>query len=278
VPGLLRLHDYSFLSVDSQPAELSLQEGAPQEWDDFRNDEEYGDSHRPGGEAHDMIPWAKVQTETSLELTKRGRKERWVLWQQRPYIELLLPRAEKEISSASVISFFLALQSHPAVVISVGALYPKGHSLGTTFDGPTHTVSRMKLTSSKETLDDAVWRTMTTVFTYSAGCGTDDEYAWFGESAAVRNAEPLVFQVAAKNWDNDLDLLGLLEKLVVEAGLKPVYGEVSSKVTMADVLLAYWAQGVAWVILLMIAGVARDLLVMVVDACVGQMSDWYHTG
>jgi hypothetical protein len=94
----------------------------------------------------------------------------------------------------------------------------------------------------------------------------------------VRNAEPLVFQVAAKNWDNDLDLLGLLEKLVVEAGLKPVYGEVSSKVTMADVLLAYWAQGVAWVILLMIAGVARDLLVMVVDACVGQMSDWYHTG
>jgi hypothetical protein len=82
------------------------------------------------------------------------------------YVEFLLPRAEKAISPAALVTFCLALQSHLAIVFHVSAVLSEAQILRSTIDAqgvdPWHTVSRLRLAETEEALPDTEWRAVTT--------------------------------------------------------------------------------------------------------------------
>jgi hypothetical protein len=159
-------------------------------------------------------------------------------YRQRPYVNFVLPRAEKDDPSLAIKAFYLALHFHPAIVSSIVKVFPKSRPLGTSIDQQRedgcHTVSKLRLASTEEALAEAEWRAITTIWAFDTEEDIKSEYNTLGEYEAFRNAKPLAFRVAARYWEGNFDLLALLEQLAQESGLKPVYRGVTATLSIEE--------------------------------------------
>lgn len=92
-----------------------------------------------------------------------------------------------------------------------------------------HIVSKLRLAPTREALAEAEWddKTTTWMFDIEEDNITTD-YGDLKEYAPFRDARPLALNVAARYWEEDLDLPALLERLAREAGMEPVYRGVTS--------------------------------------------------
>jgi hypothetical protein len=151
-----------------------------------------------------------------------------------------------------MVAFCLALQAHPAILFHVSAILPEAQILGSTIDAqgedPWHTVSRLRLAET-EALPDAEWCVVTTNHPSETNRDVEAEYAVFREFPAVRDAAPLAFCVTARSWDEEVDLLALLEKLAVESEMRLVYRGVTGGQSTADLVMAC----ILWVVIFVIS-------------------------
>ena len=197
-----------------------------------------------GADFFDLDQRNQFNQELKLRMEAKWEKERseqtWAEYRQRPYVTFVLPRAERDVPSAAIKAFCLALHFHPATISSIATVFPKSRPLGTSIDQQRedgcHTVSKLRLASTKEALAEVEWRTITTIWAFKTEEDIESEYSTLGEYDAFRNAKPLAFQVAARYWEGSLDLLALLEQLAQESGLKPVYRGVTAAPSIEDTL------------------------------------------
>ena len=181
---LLRLHDYGFLSLSSQPRthEITAKDGL------------------------------------------------WCERQQRPFLEFFVPSSNQHVSSTTIQAFCTAFENDPAIVFFTTAKDPEAQSEGIAENGDRfvvrHLVSRERRALEKKALMGAVWKS-----TYWIAWSKEwsnamriVDGAWIVDQCeAVRDAVPVSFSVAARNWDDDLDLFERLAKIAEECGMKPVY-------------------------------------------------------
>ena len=186
VKGLLRLHDFGILTFEGQP---------------------------------------QLQEKPELVEDDDG-KTFWYGRKQRAYLSFLLPRLGGPISSASLQTFCDLLLQHPSIVTQI-----VDDSIGRT---PRSASANIRSNTAEERYPLTLERTASTadelqqaefeVFTGIPGWIEEAEWPSFGCNAIDR-AWPLEFTVAAREWDEPLDLEALVESLAVASGMGRAYAE-----------------------------------------------------
>ncbi len=166
------------------------------------------------------------QLQEKPEIIEYDGKSVWYGTKQRAYLSFLMPRLGESISSASLQTFCDLLLQHPSVVTQI-----LDDSTGRT---PRSAPAKIRSNIAEERYPLTLERTASTadgleqaefdVFTGIPGWIEEAEWPSFGCNAIDR-AWPLEFTVAARQWDEPLDLEALVESLAVASGMGRAYAE-----------------------------------------------------
>ena len=185
VESLLRLHDFGILTYTGQP---QLQENP-----EF--------------------------------ITVNGRSF-WYGTKQRAFLCFLVPRLEGPISSANLRTFCDLLLRHPSVVTHIVDDSPERTPRSAPAKIQSNTVEEhYPLTlERKATTAEELERAEFSVYTGIPGWIKEAEWPSF-RCNAIDRAWPLEITVAARQWDEPLDLEALIESLAVASGMSRAYAE-----------------------------------------------------
>ncbi|KAL8997397.1 MAG: hypothetical protein Q9169_003328 [Polycauliona sp. 2 TL-2023] len=136
----------------------------------------------------------------------------WREWHQRPYLCFLVPQHDR-VPKQVIEEFTSLLLAHPdiATCISYG-----NRSCRTNITGD-HVTTERKLAFHDWDLDNTKYWARTTI--YAKYHHRADEW----NVDAVTKADCMDISVASRSWDEDLDLLQLVENLAIEAGMNRAY-------------------------------------------------------
>ncbi len=135
--------------------------------------------------------------------------EKWVEVQQRPYVTFIMDGLSME--------FFEGLKKRSDIVVYAAELCPYKKVAGSHKD---HVVCRERIANKFEDLKTAEWKAFTGVC--SDGDISDEDLFC---SNAMKRAKPVIFDVAASEWDPltqrgvALDLPGMIEEVAIECDL-----------------------------------------------------------
>lgn len=188
--GLLRLHDYGLLTVESQPSK-------------------YTEPHfRPA-------------------FDRRYSSAGWYEFRQRAFVEFLMP-TDGSIPLEQVRHFCLSLAEYPDIHARIGAglsyiiKYDDSSSPQATWKAsqPLSDERWVSSSSRKRDLRSIPWKTYT-----SAPKKTNEEYWLDFLPELVTLTRPLVIMVFLKSWEINLDLEALIQELAKSAGIRDSFRE-----------------------------------------------------
>lgn len=166
---------------------------------------------------HDGQP----QLQENPELITLNGKSFWYGRKQRAFLCLLVPRLEGPISSYSLQTFCDLLLQHPSIITHI-------------LNDPRSAPAKIQSNTAEERYPLTLERTATivkkleraeySVYTRIPGWIEEAEWPSFG-CDAIDRAWPLEITVAARRWNEPLDLEALVESLAVASGMGRAYAE-----------------------------------------------------
>lgn len=179
--GLLRLYDFGFLTMGSQPFEAAKEPVQGGSW--------YGSCTDPieGGFSQ---------------------------WRQRAYLDFLLPSAH--LDARRIETFLSGLMNCDEIYI--GYFLP--NDLKTPYGNMTtqrYPVTTLRQALKKEDLDHATWETFTGSNLWLGAEWPDYDIGGFNDKIAV--GKPIEIHIAARSWDHDPDILQIILVEALKAGL-----------------------------------------------------------
>ncbi|KAL8685564.1 MAG: hypothetical protein Q9218_007683 [Villophora microphyllina] len=137
-------------------------------------------------------------------------------WHQRPYIDFLIPQKDR-IPRSLVVKFHDLLFEHPKIVTVVRNYQHPEHCcrpLRSNFaDG--HVVTRYRHSETIEELDAAAWEDETIIGQF--------RYPPLVPMKVLAPPECIEITVAARSWEEDVDLVALIKVAMREAGIPALY-------------------------------------------------------
>ena len=195
VPGLLRLHDYGIMTLESQP-------------------------HDDGGPIvdHDYDDW-------SLKWRQRV---------QRAWLSFLIPRTQNQLPLSNIDAFCEAILAHPRIMTRIVGVAPSSteapivsQNIDSIDENGYCRISDVRMACTERELRNTAYELETVIPPWEKDC---PEGRWpvdwiDGDWPAVEATRPLEIDIVARDWDDDLDLQALVEQVAIKAGLRRVYIE-----------------------------------------------------
>lgn len=125
-------------------------------------------------------------------------------YQQRPYVSFMMPSSDRSLK------FFAMLRNRPEIVVQACEIHPY-NALPNSHEQVL--ISRECIAKEVKDLKTTKWQDYTRTFSSQI---TDEDYYCLD---VVKRSRPLLFDVAASEWEVSLDLLGLIKEVAVECGL-----------------------------------------------------------
>lgn len=141
----------------------------------------------------------------------------WAQVRQRPYLSFLIPQRDR-IAKEAVDRFCDALMAHPKIITRITEA---GKPMRTNLE-ESHAVTRERVALTIKELYAEPW----TGVTHLHPMNVIEHQDWDVE--AITRAKPLDVAIAARSWDEDVDLITLVKDVAKEADFGTAYAEASS--------------------------------------------------
>jgi hypothetical protein len=133
---------------------------------------------------------------------KTGKE--WAECQQRPYVSFIMPREHGR-------SFFKMLKKRPELVVQASELHP--YRVLPDSHEEVVVVTRERTARTAEDLQSTEWKP------YTRLCNSDMSERGYYCLDVIKRSSPLRFSVAASEWNDPLDLLGVVLEVATKCGV-----------------------------------------------------------